>query len=159
MLHACRESYSNAVKPLRAMAEPVHVAATTGGSSLYKASSIRDADSSALPVHQEKAMKRQTWTLAGALCAGLFLFNAPIAAQSSMGSQSMRMTEAQVTAKLQAAGYTKVRGVEHEGDHFDADAMKDGRSVHVHVDAKTGAIKPANKESEEEEGHEAHEHP
>lgn len=102
-------------------------------------------------------MKRQTWASASALCAGLFLFNASVAAQSPMNSQSP-LTDAQVTAKLQAAGYTKVHDVEHEGDHYDADAMKDGRTVHVHVDARSGAITPANNknEKEENEGYEHH---
>lgn len=103
-------------------------------------------------------MQRHTWALAGALCAGLFLFGAPVVAQSSMDSQSsMGLTDAQVTAKLQAAGYTDVHGVEHEGDHFDADAMKSGKPVHLHVNAKTGAIMPANHENESEENEE-HEH-
>ena len=87
-------------------------------------------------------MQRQILALAGALCAGLFMASAPIAAQSSMGSQSL-LTGAQVTAKLQAAGYTNVHDVEREGDHYDADAVKDGRAVHMHVDRKTGAITPA----------------
>jgi hypothetical protein len=104
-------------------------------------------------------MKRQTWAVAGALCAGLFLFNAPLAAQSSMGSQSMGMTDAQVTAKLKAAGYTDVHGVEHEGDHFDAEAMKGGKKVHLHVDAKSGAITKASHENEEEENEEHEHHP
>jgi predicted aspartyl protease len=107
---------------------------------------------------RRKVMQRQTWALTGALCAGLFLFNSPIAAQSSMESQSsMDLTDAQVTAKLQAAGYSNVRDVEHEGDHYDADAMKNGRKVHVHVDARSGAITPANGEKDNEE-HEEHEH-
>ena len=105
-------------------------------------------------------MQRHSWALAGALCAGLFLFNAPAAGQSSMSQSSMGLTDAQVTAKLQAAGYTNVHDVEHEGDHFDAEAMKNGKTMHVHVDAKTGAIMPANdeNESEENEEHEHHRH-
>jgi len=95
-------------------------------------------------------MQRQILALAGALCAGLFMASAPIAAQSSMGSQSL-LTGAQVTAKLQAAGYTNVHDVEREGDHYDADAVKDGRAVHMHVDRKTGAITPANHENETKE--------
>ena len=67
------------------------------------------------------------------------------------------MTTAQVKQKLEAAGYTKVHGVEKEGTHFDADAMKDGKAVHLHVDAKSGAISVANDEHEEEEAEE-HEH-
>ena len=100
-------------------------------------------------------MKRQTWTLAGALCAGLFVFNAPVIAQSSMDVQPS-MTDAQVTAKLQAAGYTNVHDVELEGDHYDADATQGGRMVHVHVDEKSGAITADNDENEDEE-HEEHE--
>jgi hypothetical protein len=68
------------------------------------------------------------------------------------------LTAAQVTTKLEAAGYTKVHGIEKEGTHFDADAMKDGKAVHLHVDAKSGAIAVANNEhdEEEEEEHEQH---
>jgi hypothetical protein len=67
------------------------------------------------------------------------------------------MTDAQVTAKLQAAGYTKVHDVEREGSHFDADATKDGKAVHLHVDAATGEIKQvAHEEEEENEEHEHH---
>ncbi|NUO71683.1 MAG: PepSY domain-containing protein [Frateuria sp.] len=106
-------------------------------------------------------MRRQNLALACALCAGLFLFNLPLAAQSYSGSQSsMGMTEAQVTTKLQAAGYTNVHGVEHEGDHYDADAMKNGKAVHLHVDAKSGAVTlaPHENEQEENEEHEHHRH-
>lgn len=101
-------------------------------------------------------MNRQSWSLAGALCAGLLLFNAPVIAQSSMSTQSS-LTAAQVTAKLQAAGYTNVHDVKLEGDHYDADATQGGRMVHVHVNAKSGAITPANDE-DEDEGHQRHQH-
>lgn len=70
------------------------------------------------------------------------------------GSQAL--TQAQVTAKLKAAGYTNVHAVELEGRHFDADATKDGQPVHLHVDANTGAIRPVAHESEEEEKAEQH---
>lgn len=104
-------------------------------------------------------MLRQTCALAAIACAGLFLFDAPVfaqvSAQSSMSSQSsMGMTDAQVTAKLQAAGYSNVKNVKQEGDHFDADATKNGKSVHVHVNARTGAITPANNENENDEDEE-----
>jgi len=69
---------------------------------------------------------------------------------------SQVLTIAQVTAKLKAAGYTSVHAVESEGRHFDADAIKDGRPVHLHVDAKTGAIRPVAHETEEEEEAEQH---
>lgn len=83
----------------------------------------------------------------------LLLFATALGAQPT--SPAKGLTEAQVLTKLQEAGYTKVHGVEREGKHFDADAMKDGKAVHVHVDAATGAITPAPDESEE---HEEHEH-
>jgi hypothetical protein len=60
-----------------------------------------------------------------------------------------RLIEDQVEAKVEAAGYTNVHGIEPEGKHFDADATKDGKPVHLHVDANTGAITPAPHEDEE----------
>jgi hypothetical protein len=66
------------------------------------------------------------------------------------------LTEDQVKAKVEAAGYTNVHDIEREGKHFDADATKDGKSVHLHVDATTGAIKPMAHEDEEHEEHEKH---
>jgi hypothetical protein len=39
--------------------------------------------------------------------------------------------------------------IEREGKHFDADATKDGKSVHLHVNATTGAITPMAHEDEE----------
>lgn len=95
--------------------------------------------------HQARILASVTAALLG--CAGIAMAQTPASA----------MTEAQVTAKLEAAGYTHVHGVEREGAHFDADAMRKGRAVHLHVDASTGAIKQVAHESEEEE-HEAREH-
>jgi hypothetical protein len=76
-------------------------------------------------------------------------------------SRSPVLTEAQVMAKLKAAGYMNVHDIELEGRHFDAEAVKDGQAVHLHVDAKTGAISQVENETEEEEEaeeHERHEH-
>lgn len=74
-----------------------------------------------------------------------------------MASPSTTLTDAQATAKLQAAGYTNVHGVEHEGEHYEADAMKRRRTAHVHLDPRSGAMTPADQESEAEEN-ERHEH-
>ena len=94
--------------------------------------------------------------LLSALASALLLLASTAGAQYT--SPAKGLTEAQVATKLQEAGYTKVHGVEREGTHFDADAMKDGKAVHVHVDAASGAITPAPDESEEHEEHEEHEH-
>ena len=67
------------------------------------------------------------------------------------------LSEADVKAKLEAAGYTNVHDVEREGKHFDADATKDGKEIHLHVNATTGAITPSPNEDEEHEKHEKHE--
>lgn len=73
-------------------------------------------------------------------------------ALAQSGGNARAMTEADVTTKLQAAGYTGIHGVEREGGHFDADATaKDGKAVHLHIDARTGAVKQVANESEEEE--------
>jgi len=129
----------------------IHVVITAPGlRSILRAKDARDSKA------RRKAMLRQTCVLSAVVCAGLLLFNAPVfaqvSAQSSMNSQSqMGMTDAQVTQRLQAAGYTHVKNVKHEGDHFDADVTKNGKSMHVHVNAKTGAITPAKNESEEDD--------
>jgi hypothetical protein len=64
------------------------------------------------------------------------------------------LTPAQVKSRIEAAGYTDVRDVHREGDHFDAKAVnRAGKHVLLDVDAKTGTIKP-----EKEGKDEAHEH-
>ena len=75
-----------------------------------------------------------------------------------MHRQILALAGAQVTAKLQAAGYTNVHAVEREGDHYDADAMKDGHAVHMHVDRKSSATTAANDENETEEKEERERH-
>jgi len=100
-------------------------------------------------------MKYERTILAGTLCGLLLIAGGPVVAQKTTETA---LTAAQVTAKLQAAGYTKIHGVELEGSHFDAEAMKDGKAVHLHVDSKTGAIARADNESEEEEEEEGREH-
>ena len=100
-------------------------------------------------------MNTRSPALLGALASAFFCLSNAAVAQTSKPETGL--TEAQVTAKLKAAGYAKVHGVEKEGTHFDADAMKDGKAVHLHVDAATGAITVAPNEMEEGEEHEEHE--
>jgi hypothetical protein len=67
------------------------------------------------------------------------------------------LTEAQIKASVESAGYTNVHSIEREGRHFDVDAMKDGKPVHLHVDAMTGTVTTAtDEEDEEHEEHEKH---
>lgn len=102
-------------------------------------------------------MQRQSWAMASILGTLLLGFSGAFAAQPS--TKATGMTDAQVAAKLEAAGYTNVHAVEREGAHFDADATgKDGQPVHLHIDAKTGAVTPVANESEEEEKHEGTAH-
>jgi hypothetical protein len=102
-------------------------------------------------------MKLRNQLAAGAAGVLLFCLSGAGLGQSAAPS----LTEAQVAAKLKAAGYINVHDVELEGRHFDAEATKDGKPVHLHVDARTGAIHPVANESEEDEEaeeHERHEH-
>ena len=53
------------------------------------------------------------------------------------------MTEAQVRAKLEAQGYTKVNDVKFEDGVWKADARSgDGNRIDVRMDAKTGTVYP-----------------
>jgi hypothetical protein len=98
-------------------------------------------------------MRQQYLGMAGALA---FLLGGSALAQS--GGKAAAITEAEVSTRLQAAGYTDIHDVEREGKHFDADATsKDGKPVHLHIDARTGAITQVANESEEEEEHEQRE--
>jgi hypothetical protein len=65
------------------------------------------------------------------------------------------LTAAQVKSRLEAAGYTNVKNIKKEGDHFDAMATaKDGKRVALDVDAQTGAITPEAKETKQQEKNE-----
>lgn len=53
------------------------------------------------------------------------------------------LTEAQVRAKLEAQGYTKVNDIKFEDGVWKADARSaDGNRVDVRIDAETGTIRP-----------------
>ena len=87
------------------------------------------------------------------------LYGAGSAALAQSGGKAT-LTEADVTSKLEAAGYSNVHGVEREGKHFDADATtKDGKPAHLHVDAKTATVTQVAHESEEEEREQEHHAP
>ena len=60
-------------------------------------------------------------------------------AESPRSGASM-MSDAEITQKLQAAGYTNVRLGEHERGKVDATATKNGQDVDLEIDAQSGAV-------------------
>lgn len=59
---------------------------------------------------------------------------------AAAGSAS-QMTEAEAEAKLEKEGYTQVSGLKKVGDKYEANAMKNGKSVEVEIDPATGMVK------------------
>ena len=60
------------------------------------------------------------------------------------------LTAAQVKTRIEAAGYSNVKDVRRDGNHFDAKATnKDGKQVALDVDAKSGAITLEDGEKEQ----------
>ncbi|KGQ18118.1 Propeptide PepSY amd peptidase M4 [Lysobacter dokdonensis DS-58] len=84
-------------------------------------------------------MKRKTlFLLSLALASGV-----AFAQQPATQPVQAAMTDAQVHAKLEAAGYTNVNDVKFEDGVWKADAKSaDGNRVDVRIDAKSGAIYP-----------------
>jgi hypothetical protein len=59
---------------------------------------------------------------------------------SGGSAQSAQITEKNVTPMLQAQGYTDVKGVKQSGNTITANAKRDGQSVKLKIDAKTGKV-------------------
>ncbi len=75
-------------------------------------------------------------------------------ALSAIGiAAAQELTRDEVKTKIEAAGYTNVRAVRKEGDHFDAKATKNGQEMSLDVDAKTGAITLETEEKGEKREH------
>jgi hypothetical protein len=53
-----------------------------------------------------------------------------------------KMTDAQIQAKLKADGYTNVQITEHDRDHVDVKATKNGKTEKLAVNPQTGAVAP-----------------
>ncbi len=66
--------------------------------------------------------------------------NQPMTNAPSGKAATKPMTEAEVRQELQKQGYTNVSNVKKQGEHFEANAMKDGKRVALEVDAKSGKI-------------------
>lgn len=65
-----------------------------------------------------------------------------------------QLTDAQLKEKVEAQGYTHVRITEHDKDHVDIKATKDGKTVKLAADPQTGAVKPdTDNDRDEAKGH------
>jgi hypothetical protein len=83
-------------------------------------------------------------SLSKLVVAGLILSASGIAVAADL-------TAGQVKGRLEAAGYTDVRNIHREGNHFDAKATdRAGKEVSLDIDAQTGAI-TREKEGKDEE--------
>jgi hypothetical protein len=64
------------------------------------------------------------------------------------------LTAGQVKGRLEAAGYTDVKDVRREGNHFDAKAIdRAGKRVSLDIDAQTGAVTPEDEKEGKDEKH------
>ena len=76
---------------------------------------------------------------------------APIVAATALGLLAgvaiadSGLTPSRARDELQAAGFTDVRKLHREKDHYDVVAMKDGKEVVLDVDAHSGTITPSSK--------------
>lgn len=63
-----------------------------------------------------------------------------IAQAANTRSGASMMSDAEITQKLQAEGYTNVQLGEHERGKIDATATKNGQDVDLEIDAQSGAV-------------------
>lgn len=95
--------------------------------------------------------------LAAALFAAGASAAAPAApaagATANTDANSAAMTNDEVKQKIEAAGYTDVSHIRKEKDHFDARAKKDGKTVRLDVDPKTGDVSEETRMHEAKERH------
>lgn len=75
-----------------------------------------------------------------ALSSSLAIAGAACAADPGQGQDSMG--EQQAREALAAAGYTDIDDLEFDNGMWEADARRDGRSVDVRIDPRTGNIFP-----------------
>jgi hypothetical protein len=53
-----------------------------------------------------------------------------------------KMSDAQIQEKLKADGYTNIQITEHDRDHVDVKATKNGKTEKLAVNPQTGAVAP-----------------
>lgn len=63
-------------------------------------------------------------------------------ASFTLAQQAKTMSDAQITQKLQAQGYSNVQIKEHDKDHVDVSATKDGKRMELSVNPQTGQAHP-----------------
>lgn len=64
----------------------------------------------------------------------------PSTTTQSGTATNKQMSEAEVRQELEKQGYTRISDVKKKGDHFEAKGMKDGKTVSLNVDAKSGKV-------------------
>jgi len=68
---------------------------------------------------------------------------APPAGHSGTTTQSgttKTMSEADVRKELESQGYTRISDVKKKGNHYEAKGVKDGKTVSLNVDARSGKV-------------------
>lgn len=82
------------------------------------------------------------WLTTAALSALLVLGPAGLASaagnQSTKGSGASAMSDAQIKQKLESEGYSNVQIKEHDKNHVDVTATKNGKSEKLAVNPQTG---------------------
>jgi Peptidase propeptide and YPEB domain len=88
---------------------------------------------------------------AAALLALLVAASGPVAAQPSGSADAPGpedtvgfMSEEVVRARLSSSGYAQITNLTRLGNRYEATATKDGRTINVVIDARTGAIEERN---------------
>jgi hypothetical protein len=71
----------------------------------------------------------------------------PGAGTQAPGHVGASLSEDQVRERLKQQGYSDVLRLNRAGDRYEATAMKNGRSINLVIDARTGAIRNATKKS------------
>jgi pyruvate/2-oxoacid:ferredoxin oxidoreductase beta subunit len=78
------------------------------------------------------------------LCLTLLAALPGLAFAAETTAQATRMTDAQIQQKLKADGYTNVQVTDHDKDHIDVKATKNGKTDKLAVNPVTGASMPDN---------------
>jgi hypothetical protein len=64
----------------------------------------------------------------------------PSTTTQSGTASSKPMSATEVRHELEKQGYSNVSDVKRKGDHYEAKGMKDGKTVSLNIDAKSGKV-------------------